>query len=212
MECSYCYVRRLYKRFKWNPEIRFDSSVFTDLINVPDDSRIFVGSTFELFTDQIPDSWRELIVFNVKLFPKLTFIFLTKCPQNLAKWSPFSKNCWVGVSATNKAQFSNALYPLKDIKATVKFISFEPLLERIELPCVIGNPLEVASWVIIGQQTPISAKTQPKIEWVQRIVEAADKAAIPIFLKYNLVGAIPIDKPFYRQNSDGWAIRQEGIK
>ena len=23
MACSYCYARRMYKRFKWNPEIRF---------------------------------------------------------------------------------------------------------------------------------------------------------------------------------------------
>ncbi len=42
------------------------------------------------------------------------------------------------------------------------------------------------SWIIIGQCTPVSIKTQPKIEWIQEIVEAADKAKIDVFLKDNL--------------------------
>ena len=40
--------------------------------------------------------------------------------------------------------------------------------------------------VIIGQQTPAKKATMPKIEWIQEIVEACDKAEIPVFLKDNL--------------------------
>jgi len=42
------------------------------------------------------------------------------------------------------------------------------------------------NWIIIGQQTPPNKKTEPKVEWVQEIVEAADKAGIPVFQKNNL--------------------------
>ncbi len=42
------------------------------------------------------------------------------------------------------------------------------------------------TWIICGAQTPYSSKTAPRIEWVKEIVEAADKAVIPIFLKDNL--------------------------
>ncbi len=42
------------------------------------------------------------------------------------------------------------------------------------------------SWLIVGQCTPVKASTSPKIEWVREIVEAADKAGIPVFLKNNL--------------------------
>ncbi len=60
------------------------------------------------------------------------------------------------------------------------YISFEPLLERI-VP-YFGKP--GIKWVIIGGQTkPI---VYPNIEWVQEIVEAADKAGIPVFLKNSL--------------------------
>lgn len=40
------------------------------------------------------------------------------------------------------------------------------------------------SWLIIGAQT--KPYKPPKIEWVQEIVRAADKAGIPVFLKDNL--------------------------
>ena len=40
------------------------------------------------------------------------------------------------------------------------------------------------NWVIIGAQT--KPTVYPKIEWVTEIVEAADKAGIPVFLKDSL--------------------------
>ena len=55
---SYCYARRMYKRFKWNPEIRF---VKERLIMPSIPSRFFIGSTMELFGDWIKDEWMEEI-------------------------------------------------------------------------------------------------------------------------------------------------------
>jgi len=76
---------------------------------------------------------RKAIYNTIKCCPQHTFLFLTKCPQNLLVWSPFPPNCFVGVSVTRNNQLENALKYLKQIEATVKFISFEPLLERINL-------------------------------------------------------------------------------
>ncbi len=53
------------------------------------------------------------------------------------------------------------------------------------------------SWVIVGQCTPVKASTQPKIEWVRDIVEAADKAGVPVFLKNNLYSL------WYNEANDG---------
>jgi len=44
------------------------------------------------------------------------------------------------------------------------------------------------NWLIIGSQT--KPYKPPKIEWVQEIVDAADKAGIPVFLKENLAPLI----------------------
>ena len=60
------------------------------------------------------------------------------------------------------------------------------------------NKLEEAgiSWVILGSQT--KPTVMPKIEWVREIVEAADKAGIPVFLKDNLKPLLPKEKLFYK--------------
>lgn len=207
MACPYCYARAMYKRFKWNPEIRYQFTF--DDINIPKPSRIFVGSTMELFGDWIKPEWMQSIFKTVTELKKHTFIFLTKQPQNLIKWSPFPDNCWVGVSATNQEQYVKAFWKLNNIEARVKFISFEPLLEEIKLTPMFAKC--VYNWVIIGQQTPVKQSTMPKIEWIQEIVEACDKASIPVFLKNNLLPMLPdLSTDCWMQNADGdMVIRQE---
>ena len=131
----------------------------------------------------------------VKIFPKLTFIFLTKQPQNLIKWSPFPDNCWVGVSATNRKMWFDAIWELQSVKAKIKFISFEPLLDWIysdkEPDCHIDYTADWfrrsgISWLIIGQQTPVRDITMPNKAWIDDIIHAADKVGVPVFLKNNL--------------------------
>ena len=195
MACSYCYARRMYKRFKWNPEIRYDDSVFNNLPKEP--SRIFVGSTIDLFHDDIDGNFC-FILDHVRKNSQHTFIFLTKNPLNLPL--EFPDNCWVGVSlpldrdnyGQDKVQRFAAMAWMKhNIKAKVKFFSFEPLLGEL---CIgykslwWGEKLKEAgiNWVIIGQQTPAKLVTQPKIEWIRDIVKSADNAGAKVFLKDNL--------------------------
>jgi len=200
--CSFCYARRMYKRFKWNPEIRYISSAFDRLSRVKEPSRVFVGSTMELFGEWVSQSFLSNIFSLVKLYPQHTFIFLTKRPKNLAKWSPFPDNCWIGVSVCNDKMLDVAVDKLEDIQASVKFISFEPLLEKLTLSLDYAFYYSGISWCIIGQQTPANARTTPKIEWVKEIVEAADRAGIPVFLKDNLESLMTVD-------NINWMKRQE---
>ncbi len=192
MGCSYCYARRMYlnpyyKAMYSHQEIAFNEDAITYLPCHP--CRIFVGSTMELFGEWVKPEWLEKIFWRIRhVYPQHTFIFLTKRPENLMKWSPFPPNCYIGVSAVDKLHFYAACHYLADIKAIVKFISFEPLLESMAGAQPIGQHLYNGgvSWLIIGQQTPVSAKTTPQCEWLCEIVKAADKAHVPVFLKNNL--------------------------
>ena len=56
-------------------------------------------------------------------------------------------------------------------------------------------------WVIIGQQTPVRSSTMPKVEWIREIVQAADQAGIPVFLKDNLKN--------YVSDPENFKLRQE---
>jgi hypothetical protein len=181
----------------------------------------------ELFGDWVKDEWMQSIITWVKTFHEYIFIFLTKQPQNLIKWSPFPDNCWVGVTATNRKMLMEAKKAFNSpitsdgIRARIKFISFEPLLEPIicqhewidktpphqfrsrTMPISVcskcgqgqnwgdlndefigSNGKPIIQWLIIGAQT--KPYKPPKIEWIQEITEAADRAKIPVFLKDNL--------------------------
>jgi len=148
---------------------------------------IFVCDMSDLFGIGIPEDWTRQVLEQIKVFSQHRFYLLTKQPQNLIKFSPFPPNCWVGVTATNWLAFSDALGHLATVKAKVKFLSFEPLLERIQFDMMqeLLFP-RVINWVIIGAQT--KPYKPPKIEWVREIVEAADRAGIPVFQKNNLWG------------------------
>ncbi len=94
---------------------------------------IFVCDMSDLFGIGIPQEWTERVMGTIKKCPDHRFYLLTKQPQNLIKFSPFPSNVYLGVSATNQRQFDEAVTYLKEVEATVKFISFEPLLERIDV-------------------------------------------------------------------------------
>lgn len=202
MACPYCYARRMYKRFHWDETIRY-SPIVAEVDAIKKPSRIFVGSTMELFGDWVQAPWLSAAFETCRQYTQHTFIFLTKQPQNLPKEWP--DNCWVGVSVCNDNMLDVAVDKLEDIQAKTKFISFEPLLERLTLSLDYAFYYSGISWTIIGQQTPPSAKTSPKIEWVREIVEAADKAGVPVFLKNNLaVGVI--------DTSMDWAFSKTGYR
>ena len=195
--CSYCYARRLYDRFKWNPEIRFEP-----MVNLPKKpSRIFVGSTMELFGEWIDAFWLDSIFRTVRDNPQHTFIFLTKRPENLIKWNPFPENCWVGVSATSHNELADRWGVMRQVNAFVKFVSLEPFLDWADAPhrpiYAEGIANSGIQWLIIGSQTPMSEKTLPKREWVDEIILATDKAGIPVFIKEPLASHYNIHRQEY---------------
>lgn len=149
---------------------------------------IFVCDMSDLFGIGVPEAWTREIFDYIRRCPNDRFYLLTKQPQNLAKFSPFPDNCWVGVTACNYEMFyRGAIHYLPKIQAKVKYISLEPFFglgQHIKgwlTACLIDAGI---NWLIIGAQT--KPTVMPKIEWVREIVEAADKAGIPVFLKDNL--------------------------
>ncbi len=214
--CEYCYARklantRLRERYLANDNLaptqdktvpnmhlasefvdpfypRFWEDRLNEPLRVLKPRGIFTCDMSDLFGIGVPEEWTNKVMEVIKTDNYLNedsphrFYLLTKQPQNLIKFSPFPDNCWVGVSVTNEPQYVGAYGYLKDVEAKVKFYSFEPLLERVRVSS-IGLDRRV-QWVIIGSQT--RPYKPPKIEWVQEIVQACDKAGIPVFLKNNL--------------------------
>lgn len=173
---------------------------------------IFVCDMGEIFGPWVPHEWQESIFDAIKKSSQHRFYLLTKQPQNLLYWSPLPDNCWVGVTATNEKMAWYAMKYLKDIEASVRFISFEPLLGRIPNDSfwpLLGSLKKCGvDWVIIGAQT--KPYKPPKMEWVQDIIEQADEAGVPVFLKNNLkplYKEIIDSEPDHRNDYRGWVWR-----
>ncbi len=149
---------------------------------------------------------REEIWSVINQCPQHTFLFLTKQPQNLIKWSPFPDNCQVGVTITHSDSFLSSIKYLYDVEATTKFISFEPFLWWSGYFSVqtLADTLRNygIKWVIIGSQT--KPYKPPEISWVREIVEACDKAGVKVYLKNNLTGII--------DTSMDWAFNKSGYR
>ena len=195
--CPYCYARAMYDRFGWDKTIRLEPAELDTWPIVPPGSKVFVGSTIDLFGPWIQSEWLADILSEIRMgCDHATFIFLTKFPENLSKWHNWPDNAWVGATATDYHMGHWAVYHLLSCDARVKFISFEPLLGSMTDPepeelwkLITARDIVVnLDWVIIGAQTGRGPK--PPLSdvhrWAQEIIDAADSEGIPVFLKDNL--------------------------
>jgi len=144
---------------------------------------IFTCDMSDLFGVGVPDIWTQTVLDLCRLHNENRYYLLTKQPQNLKRFSPFPDNCWVGVTVTASGFAPVAYHHLSAIRAKTKYISFEPLMGQIGTD-ELKNLATVSDWWIIGAQTkPLKL---PNLNWVREIVEAADRAEIPVFHKDNL--------------------------
>ena len=182
--CSYCYARKMYDRFKWDPKVRFVPEELAKISKLRKPSKIFICSTHEMFGDWIPGCWILDILSACLELPRHTFQILTKNPRRLRFFS-FPDNVWLGVTITSPSDWFRVPFLLRS-NAKIKFISFEPLLKDVFASSQLGlfHGFQYIDWLIIGAQT--KPTVLPKPAWVYRIIDKARHEGIPLFLKPNL--------------------------
>jgi len=153
---------------------------------------------------------REQVFRTINRCPQHTFLFKTKCPWNLPKWSPFPDNCRVGVTVTQDSMMQPAYEALDCIIAKVKYISLEPYLSPLSeanIKLIAGAEYyRWFDWLILGAQT--KPYKPPQAERVGEIVAACDKAGVPVFIKHNINSENLPDNAF---GKDG-LVRQELVR
>jgi len=184
--CSYCYARRFYDRFKWDPTPRLDELELGRIrtLSLRNSYKIFLCSTHDMFGDWVPDIWRAAIFEAVRIASPHIFQVLTKFPENIPSDMLPLYNCWLGTTVDSSDSLYNIDLLLDQVLpfelTPVPFVSFEPLLEATGVSCLAG-----IKWVIIGAQT--NPYRPPKNEWIDEIVSLARGIYnIPVFMKNNL--------------------------
>jgi len=97
--CENCYAEKFAKRLAgrcgYDQENPFKITSHEDKIYEPAKWRkpkiVFVGSMGDIFHDDVPDHWIDAIMATAAIFPKHTFMFLTKRPKRMQEYFSRSK-------------------------------------------------------------------------------------------------------------------------
>jgi len=187
--CPYCYMHRFW-RFPGNSEIKFKKHYLKDKMPKKS-SRIFVGSSTDMWGSWIPSEWIQAVLDFCKQAKHCKFLFLTKNPKRYGDFRAI-ENGWYGTTVDGTERTKNNIRDLvyyTQVGMAGRFISFEPLLVPVK-PDLFG-----IQWVIIGADSTRGAVKPPK-EWADTIIEEARKNNIPVWIKDNFQYPIRIkEKP-----------------
>jgi protein gp37 len=123
----------------------------------------------------------------------------------------FLKSLWLGASISTQADADKNIPILLQIPAAIRFVSLEPMLERIDLKyhlpyssvkCsnyIRGETLQGIDWVIIGCESGPKARLCT-LDDIRYVVEQCKAADVPVFVKQ-----VPINGKCNR-NPDDWPV------
>jgi protein gp37 len=190
--CKHCYAKTFAERFRGVPghpyEQGFDLRIVPEKLNDPlgwkRPRKIFVNSMSDLFHPEVPD---EYIVSVAKVMMEAdwhTFQVLTKRSERMSKllnsklaFAASSAHIWWGVSVENKRDGKPRIAHLQKAKASIRFLSVEPLLEGLGALNLRG-----ISWVIVGGESGAGARPM-HADWVRAIKEQCQTAKVAFFFK-----------------------------
>jgi len=143
--------------------------------------RVFVNSMSDLFHPEVPVDFVRRIWRVMTATPQHHYQILTKRPQRMARLlreiAPVPlANVWLGTSVEDARVVERIGY-LRDVPASVRFVSFEPL---------IGDVGEVdlcdIHWTIVGGESGPHSRPMDE-EWVENILDQCLAAGTAFFFK-----------------------------
>lgn len=168
-------------RFVWTGKVNLDPSSLAAPLEWRKPKRIFVNSMSDLFHDNVPDIFIKKVWGVMALCPQHHFQILTKRPDRMAelfasKFLPVLANAWVGTSIEN-GEVLERVNHLVGIKNATLFVSFEPLIGKIE-----DVDLRGIHWAIVGGESGPRARVM-KSEWVERLFDICRRDDVAFFFK-----------------------------
>ena len=140
----------------------------------------FVNSMSDLFHQDMPKDYLDKIFGVIENTPQHTYQILTKRADKMFAYfknKQIPTNVWLGVTVENKKQGLPRIDYLRQLDATVLFLSMEPLLEDL------GKiDLKNIDWVIVGGESGPKARPMEK-KWVINIKKQCEENGIAFFFK-----------------------------
>ncbi len=197
--CARCYAERIDKRAglgaAWGPHgtRRRTSPAYwrqplrwqAEAARTGQPRRVFASHLSDVFDNRADAGWRADLWQLVRDTPALTWMVLTKRPQNIAPmlppdWGGGWANVWLGVTAEDQAEAARRLPGLLAIPAAVRWISAEPLLAPLDLRPWLG--WHAISWVIAGGESGGGARPMHPA-WARRLRDQCAASGAAFWMK-----------------------------
>lgn len=190
--CANCYAETFAERFRGVPghpyEFGFDLKLVPEKVLEPlrwrTPKMIFVNSMSDLFHESVSDEYIKTVVQVMVTANWHTYQILTKRSDRMRdllntklRFASGEWHIWWGVSVENKKHGLPRVDNLREARTKVRFLSIEPLLERL-------GPLNLQgiSWVIVGGESGPGARPMRK-SWVVDIRDQCRHDKVPFFFK-----------------------------
>ena len=185
--CAHCYAetmsRRLHAMGVAKYQREFELTLHEDNLQEPLSWRkahnIFVFSIIDLFHDKVPFEFIGKVMATIRQTPQHRYQILTKRAERMAEYfetRAVPENVWVGVTVEAESS-KQRIDCLRQIPASVHFLSCEPLLESL------GQiDLKGIEWVIVGGESGPQARPM-KEEWVLDIMQQCERQGAAFFFK-----------------------------
>lgn len=152
------------------------------------------------FDSEVDNSWKGDFSDLIWKTPNLTWLLLTKRPENVSKIVPLPDNVWLGVSVENQQMADQRIPILLSIPTKIHFLSIEPMLGPIDLgrsfPCGyycdesighVDHPFwshvkTGIDWIIVGGESGFNHR-KLEIEWMRSIVDQCKDAGVACYVK-----------------------------
>ncbi|MBB3224478.1 DUF5131 family protein [Pseudoduganella umbonata] len=186
--CKHCYAEKMAERLQamGTPgyENGFTLTLLENRVGDPLTRKkptvYFVNSMSDLFHEAVPFEYVDRVFNTIAKAHWHTFQILTKRADRLAQYFAHKsapRNAWIGVSVEDVKYGLPRIDLLRNIDATVRFLSVEPLLE--DLGTV---DLSDIHWVIVGGESGPKARPM-KPEWVTSIQAQCEEQGAAFFFK-----------------------------
>ncbi len=189
--CDNCYAERIAERFrgvKGHPfENGFDLTLRHHKLLEPlswrSPRRIFVNSMSDLFHKDVPKDFLDRVFETMETADWHVFQVLTKRSSLMRRYvnerygqGAAPTHIWLGVSVEDRKSLVRLTH-LRQARARVRFVSFEPLLEDLDVVDLGG-----VDWAIAGGESgPAARPVEP--EWIRGIRDQCRSCGVAFFFK-----------------------------
>ena len=205
VECEACGWRGEKREAHWGgsqcPSCRGQESL------KPARRRVFCASLADVFDNEVPVEWRADLFDLIAKTPNIDWLLVTKRIGNVGRMIPdcwsvmMPPNLWLGITVVNQYEADRDVPKLLQLKASVRFLSIEPLLGPVSFRWMPAWPENKANralnpaggtdhldglrrldWVIVGGESGPKARPMHP-QWARDIRDQCAAAGVPFLFK-----------------------------